>query len=134
VQLSEDDFKKKLTKEQYKVLRQKGTEAPFSGEHYQNDKDGKYSCVACGQLLFTHKEKYDSDIPGLAGWPSFSEATSSENVEFLPDDSMGMVRTEVVCKNCKSHLGHIFDDGGSNTGKHYCINSVCLDFEETKES
>jgi peptide-methionine (R)-S-oxide reductase len=126
--ISEHEWKNKLTPLQYKVLRQKGTEPPFSGQFYKHDKQGIYSCSACGQQLFSSQSKYNSDMPGLAGWPSFSEAIKSDRVELVDDTSMDMQRVEVVCKKCGSHLGHVFDETASNSGKHYCINSVCLNF------
>lgn len=130
--VSEDEWKKKLTPEQYHVLREKGTEAPFTGKLLQNEKTGDYTCAACGAVLFKSDTKYDSSIPGLMGWPSFSDVAASGAVELSDDDSLGMHRTEVTCKNCGSHLGHLFDDDTSPTGQHYCINSVSLDFEEKK--
>jgi peptide-methionine (R)-S-oxide reductase len=123
------EWKRELTPEQYRVLRQKGTEAPFTGKLLNNKGTGDYVCAACGTLLFKSDSKYDSDIPGLAGWPSFADVAASGAVELLPDDSLGMHRTEVICMNCGSHLGHLFDDTSSPTGKHYCINSVSLDFK-----
>ena len=128
--LSEDDWKKKLSPEQYHVLRQKGTEAPFSGKLLRNDKTGDYTCAACGAMVFKSDTKFDSTIPGLEGWPSFADVAASDAVELIVDDSLGMYRTEVVCKNCGSHLGHLFDDPTSPTGQHYCINSAALDFQE----
>lgn len=127
-------YRKKLTPEQYKVLRQKGTEAPFSGQYEHKAGDGKYVCMACGATLFTTDAQYDSDISGLSGWPSFADVAKSGAVELVPDNSLGMNRTEVVCTHCGSHLGHLFDgDNSSPTGQHYCINSVALDFHP-KES
>lgn len=127
-----DALRKKLTPEQYHVLREKGTEAPFSGKLLENKATGEYSCLVCGTVVFTSGAKYDSNTPGLAGWPSFSEVAGSAAVELIDDTSWGMHRTEVVCKTCGSHLGHVFDDDTSPTGKHYCINSVALDFKEEK--
>jgi peptide-methionine (R)-S-oxide reductase len=127
---TEDEYKDKLTPEQYHVLREKGTEAPFSGQFLNHTEQGMYTCAACGAQLFKSESKYESDIPGLAGWPSFADVIDAGAVELLDDTSLGMHRTEVVCKNCGSHLGHIFDDASSPTGKHYCINSVCLGFEK----
>ncbi|HWO07024.1 MAG TPA: peptide-methionine (R)-S-oxide reductase MsrB [Candidatus Paceibacterota bacterium] len=121
---SEDEWKGKLTDEQYRVLREKGTEAPFSGEHLHEKRSGTFKCVACGQALFSSNAKFESGT----GWPSFDQALP-DAVEFRPDDSYGMRRTEVVCSKCKSHLGHIFDDGPTESGKRYCINSVCLGFD-----
>jgi peptide-methionine (R)-S-oxide reductase len=130
MQLSDDDWKNKLTPEQYKVLREKGTEAPFSGELLENRDTGEYKCAACGTIIFKSDAKYDSNTPGLAGWPSFSEVSSSDKVELRDDNSWGMHRTEVVCKTCGGHLGHVFDDAASPSGKHYCINSCALDFKK----
>lgn len=118
-----DDWKKKLSPEQYRVLREKGTEAPFTGKLLSNKEKGTYVCAACGIELFSSKAKFDSGT----GWPSFTEA---ENVELKEDNSHGMKRVEVVCKNCGGHLGHVFDDGPFPSGKRYCINSVCLNFEK----
>lgn len=132
MKLSDDEWKKKLTAEQYRVLRQKGTEHPGSGELLHNDKTGEYMCAACGNVVFMSDTKYDSTMPGLIGWPSFSEAASNDAVELRPDDSLGMSRTEVVCKQCGGHLGHLFEDPSSPNGQHYCINSVSLDFKEAK--
>jgi peptide-methionine (R)-S-oxide reductase len=128
--LPDDEWKKKLTPEQYDVLRQQGTEIPGSGALLHNDKTGEYKCAACGNTVFKSNAKYDSTIPGLIGWPSFSEAADKGAVELRPDDSLSMSRTEVVCSNCGSHLGHLFDDPSSPNGQHYCINSVALDFNE----
>jgi peptide-methionine (R)-S-oxide reductase len=130
MKLSEDEWKKKLTPEQYHILREKGTETPFSGKLLNQDADGNFVCAACGTVLFKSDSKYDSTIPGLEGWPSFADVAKSDAVELTDDTSFGMKRTEVTCKNCGSHLGHLFDDDSSPTGKHYCINSVALDFQE----
>ena len=127
--LTEEEWKKKLTPEQYHILREKGTEAPFSGELTQNDKTGDYMCAACGQLLFNSGTKFESTLPGLVGWPAFSEVAKNDAVELVPDNRLGMSRTEVICKNCGSHLGHLFDDPTSPNGKHYCVNSCSLDFK-----
>lgn len=129
MQLSDEEWKKKLTPEQYAVLRQKGTETPFTGKFYKHDEKGEYHCAACNQLLFTSESKYDSDTPGLEGWPSFAEVASSDAVELKDDYDLGSHRIEVVCKRCGSHLGHVFDDEASPTNKHYCINSVALGFK-----
>lgn len=129
MQLSEDEWKQKLTPDQYRILRQKGTEAPFSGELLNESRNGMFTCAACGVELFHSGTKYESNIPGLAGWPSFSDVSKSDAVELVDDTSMGMQRVEVVCKNCGGHLGHVFDgDQASPTGKHYCINATCLAF------
>lgn len=121
---SEDDFKQKLTPEQYAVLREKGTEAPFTGKLLNEKREGMFRCAACGNQLFESSKKFDSGT----GWPSFDEALPGA-VEFVEDSSHGMHRTEVVCAKCKSHLGHVFNDGPTQTGKRHCINSVCLEFE-----
>jgi peptide-methionine (R)-S-oxide reductase len=130
MQLSEDEWKKRLTPEQYHILREKGTETPFSGKLLNQDGNGDFACAACGTVLFKSDSKYDSTIAGLEGWPSFADAVKSDAVTLTDDTSFGMHRTEVTCKNCGSHLGHLFDDESSPTGKHYCINSVALDFKE----
>lgn len=128
MQLSDDEWQQKLTPEQYRILRGKGTEAPFSGELLNEQGSGMYTCAACGANLFTSDTKYESHAPGLAGWPSFADVAHSDAVELKDDDSAGMQRVEVICKNCGSHLGHLFDDSEAPTGKHYCINSTCLAF------
>lgn len=128
----EDDWKKKLTPEQYEVLRNKATEAPFSGELLHMEEDGTYVCGACGQKLFSSDKKYDSTEPGLIGWPSFSDVISTGAVKLVDDNELGMHRTEVVCSNCGSHLGHVFDANDSPSGTHYCINSAALKFDPKK--
>ena len=128
--MDDKDLKKKLTPEEYRVLREKGTEAPLSGKYLDNNDDGVYSCLVCGSKLFSSKNKYDSVTPGLIGWPSFNDAIDNKSIELQDDSSMGMKRTEVVCKKCGSHLGHLFDDSAIPGGKHYCINSVCLNFDK----
>ncbi len=117
----EKNFKKKLTPEQYRVLREKGTEAPFTGKYVHEKKDVTYVCVACDNPLFKSDTKFDSGT----GWPSFDKAISS-SVKEVADGN----RTEIVCAKCGSHLGHVFDDGPTETKKRYCINSVCLDLHE----
>lgn len=128
MQVDEEELKKKLTPEQYHILREAGTETPFSGKYLNHNEKGMYTCAVCGARLFKSDSKYESHQPGLAGWPSFSEVASSDAVELKDDDSHGMHRLEVTCKNCGSHLGHLFDDEESSSGKHYCINSACLNF------
>jgi peptide-methionine (R)-S-oxide reductase len=128
---SEDEWKKKLTPEQYHILREKGTETPGSGKLLHNYKTGDYHCAACGQVVFKSGTKFESNLPGLIGWPAFSAAASDGAVKLQDDNSLGMHRTEVVCSNCGSHLGHLFEnDPSSPTGQHFCINSAALDFEE----
>ena len=130
---SEEELKKALTPEEYHVLREGGTEAPFSGKYFDADKKGVYHCKVCGAELFSTDQQMDSKEsgPGLQGWPSFSDPAVAEHIGTRPDNSLGMSRTEVYCKNCGSHLGHVFDEQVKGKDrKHYCINSVCLDLEE----
>ena len=122
---SEDKWKTKLTKEQYYILRKKGTEAPFTGKYWNHHEEGIYTCAGCGAPLFSSKTKFDSGT----GWPSFDQPMNKTNVEEKMDMSHGMIRTEVLCKNCGGHLGHVFNDGPKTTGCRYCINSAALDFE-----
>ena len=129
-QLTEDEWKAKLTPEQYHVLREKGTEAPGTGVYLHNDEHGVYHCAACNAELFKSDTKHDSTMPGLIGWPSFSEAATNDALVLSDDDSLGMRRTEVTCANCGSHLGHLFPDDSSPNGQHFCINSAALDFEK----
>ena len=119
----------KLSKEQLNVLKNGGTEAPFSGKYVTKQADGIYHCVNCDQALFSTDSQYESKLPGLLGWPSFAELTDSSAVILKPDNSLGMERTEVICSNCQGHLGHLFDDPYSPTGKHYCINSCVLNLQ-----
>lgn len=128
--IPDDEWKQKLTPEQYRVLREKGTEIPGSGALLYNDKAGEYTCAACGQVVFKSDSKYESTTPGLIGWPSFAEAASEGAVNLVEDKSMFMKRIEAVCSNCGGHLGHLFDDASSPNGKHFCINSAALDFTE----
>jgi peptide-methionine (R)-S-oxide reductase len=131
--ISDEELRKKLTAEQYHVLRERGTEAPYSGKLLYNTEDGVYRCGVCGTALFSSKDKYESNEPGLAGWPSFTKVMNSDKVELRDDYDIGMHRIEVICKTCGSHLGHLFDDPSAPvTGQHFCINSAALNF--TKES
>ena len=116
--------KEKLTPEQYNVCFLKGTELPFSGKYTNNKETGMYTCVVCGSNLFASDSKFDSKT----GWPSFDKPVVNENIASEIDDSMGMRRIEVTCKQCGSHLGHVFDDGPTQTGKRFCINSLSLNF------
>ncbi|TGK06701.1 peptide-methionine (R)-S-oxide reductase [Leptospira semungkisensis] len=126
VQKSEDDWKKTLSSEQYRILREKGTERAFTGEYYYNKEKGKYYCAACGAELFDSNTKYESG----SGWPSFFKPASDKAVHSETDTSHGMTRTEVVCARCGGHLGHVFSDGPAPTGLRYCINSVSLKFKK----
>lgn len=127
--MTDEDFKKKLTPEQYKVLRQKGTEQAFTGKYYNEHSEGMYRCAACGAELFSSNAKFDSGT----GWPSFDDSVAKDAVKLITDESHGMVRTEVTCANCGSHLGHVFNDGpAQTTGKRFCINSCSLELEPKK--
>ena len=111
-------------------MREKGTEAPFSGKFLAHDETGVYTCAGCGNQLFGSDTKYESTTPGLIGWPSFSDAISQDKITLTDDTSLGMHRIEVMCALCGGHLGHLFDDDTSPNGKHYCINSAALDFKK----
>ena len=127
---TEREWKQKLTPQQYHVLRQKGTERPFTGKYDKFYEPGVYKCAGCGELLFTSDSKYNSGC----GWPAFSTPADKTAVEESRDTTLGMIRTEITCSNCGGHLGHVFNDGPAPTGQRYCINSAALDFEEEKSS
>lgn len=124
---SDEEWKKKLTSEQYEVLRRKGTERAFTGKYYDHHEGGDYMCAACGAKLFSSGTKFDSGT----GWPSFTDPANNESIETKMDFSLGMPRIEVLCKKCEGHLGHVFSDGPSDKGgKRYCINSCSLNFKK----
>jgi peptide-methionine (R)-S-oxide reductase len=123
--MSDAEWRSRLTPEQYAILRQSGTERAFTGKYWKSHETGAYHCAGCGAELFSSETKFDSGT----GWPSFFEPANLEAVELRPDRSHGTVRTEVVCRNCGGHLGHVFDDGPQPTGQRYCINSAALDLK-----
>ena len=126
---TEEEWKKILTPEQYHVLREKGTDAPFTGKLTLNKEKGMYSCAGCGNELFTSEMKFDSHC----GWPSFDKEIEGGRITTKTDTSYGMVRTEILCAKCGSHLGHLFDDGPTDTGLRYCVNSTSLEFKKSNK-
>ena len=128
VQKSAAEWQTCLTPEEYRILREKGTERAFTGKYYHHKENGNYICAACENELFSSETKYDSG----SGWPSFSAAIAEGKINYKEDNSLGMLRIEIFCAKCDSHLGHLFDDGPQPTGKRYCVNSISLDFNKAK--
>ncbi len=125
IEKPEETWKQELSEEQYRILREKGTEAPHTGKYNLHFEDGEYSCAACNTTLFDSEAKFESGC----GWPSFDRAPEGK-IEYVQDKSFGMIRTEILCANCGSHLGHVFDDGPTDTGQRFCVNSASLNFKK----
>lgn len=125
IEKTEEEWKRELSEEQYRVLRQKGTEAPNSGKYNLHFDDGEYQCAACKTKLFESNNKFESHC----GWPSFDDAIEG-TIEYVQDKTFGMIRTEILCANCGSHLGHVFNDGPTPTGQRFCVNSASIDFNK----
>ena len=120
------DWKKELSEEEYRVMREKGTELPFRGKYYIHNDIGIYRCKGCGEELFSSEDKFDTNC----GWPSFDKEITNGKIKEILDKTHGMIRTEIVCTKCDSHLGHVFNDGPTDTGVRYCVNSISLDFDK----
>ena len=125
IEKSEQEWKEQLSEEQYKILRKKGTEAPHTGKYNLHFEDGKYKCAACGNVLFESEAKFKSNC----GWPSFDQSVEG-SIEYVKDTTFGMIRTEILCSNCGGHIGHVFDDGPTETGQRYCVNSASKQFNQ----
>jgi peptide-methionine (R)-S-oxide reductase len=128
VEKTEEDWRKQLTEEQYWIIREKGTERPYTGKYWNHKGKGVYHCAACGLELFSSDTKYDSGC----GWPSFYDAMNSGNIKTAKDLSLGMMRIEIMCARCDGHLGHVFDDGPKPTGMRYCVNSASVEFKSAE--
>ena len=127
--MNEKEWCQKLTAEEYRICRQKGTEPPFSGEYCDNKRSGQYRCKCCGEVLFHSQAKFDSG----SGWPSFDRPDNDQAIRYETDHTLGMARTEIMCARCGCHLGHVFEDGPrETTGQRYCVNSLSLDFKEAE--
>ena len=130
MKLTDEQWRARLSEEEFRVCRQAGTERPFTGDLLHVTDNGKFVCTCCGNVLFDSEDKFDSGC----GWPSFSEEAVSGNIVYRDDNSHGMSRIEIVCRNCDAHLGHVFEDGPLPTGKRYCVNSVSLKYQKTSNA